>query len=102
MVLESERRECMAKKRPARPRPARVGEPLLGPGAGISAPGLAVYRVDLQIESTAMTRPTVFHPPFGECIMGQIGLFVQKANLAILEASKPKLKAEMRASRRCG
>jgi hypothetical protein len=102
MVLESERRECMAKKRPARPNPSKVGEPLVGPGAGISATTLAVFLVEIRIAKIARTRPVLFNPPFGPCIMGHTGLLVQKANLAMLERRSPRQKAEIRASSLCG
>ena len=99
-MLESESSECMQKKRPARPRPVNPGEPLVGPGAGRSAPELAVERPALKTARTATARPNLFQPPFGPCIMGHIGLFVQNANLAMLEAINPRQNAEIRASRR--
>jgi hypothetical protein len=76
MVLESESKECMAKNSPAIPKADRVDEPLVGPGAGISAPRLAVDLVDHRIAMTATTRPVLFQPPFVSCMIGQMGLLV--------------------------
>jgi hypothetical protein len=76
MVLESDNKECMEKKSPARPKADRVEEPLVGPGARISAPELAVDLVDRRMAMTATARPVLFQPPFASCMMGQIGLFV--------------------------
>jgi hypothetical protein len=101
-VLESESRECIANNTPARPKLAKTEDPFVGPWAGMFAPELAVDLVDMRMEIAATTRPVRFHPPFASCIMGQMGLLVQKANFAMLEAIRPMAKAEMRASRRCG
>ena len=90
----------MPKNSPPTPRLVKNEEPLVGPGAGRSAPALAVDCVDLRTARIATTRPTLFQPPLRPCMMGQIGLLVQKANLATLEAIKPRQNAEMRASKR--
>jgi hypothetical protein len=66
----------MAKNNPAIPKADKVDEPLVGPGAGTSAPELAVDLVDLRIAMTATTRPVLFQPPFASCIIGQMGLLV--------------------------
>ena len=73
MVLESERRECMAKKRPARPRAARVEDPL--PELGREVFGLTL-RVERRMERRARRMPVLFQPPLGPCMMGQVGLLV--------------------------
>lgn len=75
-MLESDSNECIEKKRPAIPNAERVEEPLVGPGAGTSAPELAVDLVDLKIAITATARPVLFQPPFASCMIGQMGLFV--------------------------
>lgn len=71
---------------------------MVGPDDG-TYPPLTDLEV-LRYASIARARPVLFHPPFGPCIMGQIGLLVKNAYFAILDASKPMLKAEILPSRR--
>jgi hypothetical protein len=102
-VLESDRRECIENKTPARPKLAKIEKPFVnGPGAARSVPVLAVDLVEMRMATSATPRPVLFQPPFASCMMGQMGLLVQNANFAILEAITPIEKADMRASRRRG
>ena len=102
-MLESESSECMAKKRPPRPRPAKYGEPFRPCAAKTGSPLLVVtLLVDLKTANTATTKPVLFQPPFSACNIGHIGLLVWLANFAMLESIKPVPQASTRASSRAG
>src|SRR5256885_1078718 len=100
MVLESDRRECIAKKSPPSPSPAKAAEPFRPFDRRWSLPCVLMCRVDRQTASTARAKPSLFQPPFPGCRIGQIGLLVRLANFAMLESVRPTLQASTRVCNR--
>src|SRR5271156_529820 len=76
MVLESDSRECMAKKSPPSPTPAKTADPVRPLDGTWSPPLVVTCFVDRKTASTARAKPSLFQPPFPECRIGQIGLLV--------------------------
>ena len=101
MVLESDNSECIPKNRPANPKLARAEDPL-GFSGKSEAPVPIIRLVDRSMASNARRRPNLFHPPFSACIIGHMGLLVQKANFAMLDAIKPMLNDDTLFARRAG
>src|ERR1022692_3149502 len=64
IVLESDRRECKPKNRPAKPKPANSDDPSLRPWIARSFPLAGDFRVERRTAKTARIRPVAFQPPF--------------------------------------
>src|SRR5690349_295146 len=92
MVLESERRECSAKKRPPIPKAARTDEPCFR-SWGDSLPLMRVLRVVRRTAKNARINPMPLYPPFEACEVGQMGLLVCHANLTTLCMIRPTVQA---------